>query len=40
MDFSATGVLTEDFTREQIQLMLSDARQQIEEEEQLTQGNI
>ncbi len=34
MDFSATRISTQDFTPEQIQTILTDARQQIEEEEQ------
>ncbi|CAF3406424.1 unnamed protein product [Rotaria sp. Silwood1] len=32
MDFSATQILTEDFTPEQIKTIIADARQQIEEE--------
>ncbi|CAF4058119.1 unnamed protein product [Rotaria sordida] len=34
MDFSATRILTEDFTSEQIKGIIADARQQIEEEEE------
>lgn len=34
MDFSATRISTQDFTPEQIQSILADARQQIEEEQQ------
>jgi len=33
MDFSATRISTQDFTPEQIQTILTDAKQQIEEEE-------
>ena len=34
MDFSATRISTQDFTPEQIQSILADAKQQIEEEQQ------
>lgn len=33
MDFSATRISTQDFTPEQIQSILADAKQQIEEEQ-------
>ncbi len=33
MDFSATRISTQDFTPEQIQTILTDAQQQIEEEQ-------
>lgn len=32
MDFSATRISTQDFTPEQIQTILADAKQQIQEE--------
>lgn len=36
MDFSATRISTQDFTPEQIQTILADAKQQIEEEQHST----
>lgn len=39
MDLSATQILTQDFTSDQIKAMIADAREQIEAEEQLIKSN-
>jgi hypothetical protein len=40
MDFSATQILPEDFTPEQVKAIIADARQQIQEEELYTNSKI
>ncbi len=40
MDFTATRISTEDFTPEQVQSMIADARQQIEADEPITNSKI